>query len=61
MAETVPGLGGKGYNGAAPKIHSNKFNTVMCDGHIEKLTFKQFQNSCRKKKKGGDDSLWRFR
>ena len=57
MAGSIPGLG-RGYNGAAPRIHSDKFNTVMCDGHIEKLTFDEFLKSGQP---GGDDSMWRFR
>ena len=51
-------IGGFIYNYSAPRIHSDKFNTVMCDGHVEKLTFKEFLESGQL---SGDDSMWRFR
>ena len=45
------------YNWGAPKIHSDKFNTVMCDGHLKKMTFETFQLSSKPK----NNHIWRFR
>jgi len=54
-------MAGIPYNYGAPKIHNNKCNIVMCDGHAEKLTFEKFLNSGLPRNQGGDDSIWRFR
>jgi prepilin-type N-terminal cleavage/methylation domain-containing protein/prepilin-type processing-associated H-X9-DG protein len=32
------------YNDAAPKAHFDSSNIVLCDGHVERMTYRQFVN-----------------